>query len=147
MPDDRRISSFSLSRRCFKKISQNQRLQEQILILTFGKDEPIIYSVIVQKFPFKAQVPTASTHHINNLPDCLKRDVKGGENRSILRLCGNPMFASNGKALIYGGDSAYPPEPPLCFAIVLYYLFWSYRFRGCHSGGGGGIPCRSSKER
>jgi hypothetical protein len=39
------------------------------------------------------------------------------------------MFAANGKALIYGGDSAYPPEPPLRVAIVLYYLPGSYRFR------------------
>ena len=43
----------------------------------------------------------------------------------------------------YGGDSACPPEPPLRFAIVSYYLLWSYRSRGCHSGGGGGITCRS----
>ena len=38
-----------------------------------------------------------------------------------------------------GGDSACPPEPPLRFAIVLYYLLKNYRSEGCHSGGGGGI--------
>jgi hypothetical protein len=30
---------------------------------------------------------------------------------------------------MYGGDSAYPPETPLRFAIVSYYLSGSYRFR------------------
>jgi hypothetical protein len=30
------------------------------------------------------------------------------------------MFAANGKALIYGGDSAYPRTvPPLCDCVVL----------------------------
>jgi hypothetical protein len=43
-------------------------------------------------------------------------------------LCRNPKLATNGKVLIYGGDSAYPPEPPLRFAIVSYYLPGSYCF-------------------
>ena len=30
----------------------------------------------------------------------------------------------------FGGDSACPPEPPLRFGMVLYYLLWNYRFRG-----------------
>jgi hypothetical protein len=48
---------------------------------------------------------------------------------------------------MYGGDSAYPPEPSLRFAIVSYSLPGSYRFMGrCHSGGGGGIPCRSPRK-
>jgi len=47
---------------------------------------------------------------------------------------------------MYGGDSACPPEPPLRFAIVLYYLIWSYRSRGCHSGGGGVITCCKPKK-
>jgi hypothetical protein len=49
--------------------------------------------------------------------------------KGIFRLCRTPEFATNGKALIYGGDSAYPPEPPLRFAIVSYYLPGNYRFR------------------
>jgi len=53
---------------------------------------------------------------------------------------GNPEFSTNGKA------SACPPNRPLPFAIVSYYLFWSYRSRGCHSGGGGGIICRRPKK-
>jgi len=37
------------------------------------------------------------------------------------------------------------PVPPIRpFALrVSYYLFWSYRSRGCHTGGGGSILCRS----
>jgi len=42
---------------------------------------------------------------------------------------GDPMFSTNCKAPVYGGDSACPPELPLRFAIVSYYLFWSYRFK------------------
>jgi len=43
---------------------------------------------------------------------------------------GNPEFSTHGKAPIYGEDNACPPEPPLRFAIVSYYLLWSYRPRG-----------------
>jgi hypothetical protein len=31
---------------------------------------------------------------------------------------------------MHGGDSAYPPKPPLRIAMVSYYLPVSYRFRG-----------------
>jgi len=55
-------------------------------------------------------------------------------------------FQQNGKTSIYGGYSACPPEPPLRFAIVAYYLLWSYCSRGCHSGGGRGITCRRPKK-
>jgi len=34
----------------------------------------------------------------------------------------NPKISTNCKAPVYGGDSACPPEPPLRFAIVSYYL-------------------------
>ena len=47
------------------------------------------------------------------------------------------------KAPVYGGDRACPPEPPLRFMIVSNYLPGRYHSRGCHSGGGGGITCRS----
>jgi hypothetical protein len=43
---------------------------------------------------------------------------------------------TNGKAVIYVGDGVYPPEPPVCFAIVPYYLFWRYRFRGVATAAG-----------
>ena len=42
--------------------------------------------------------------------------------------------------LLSEGDSACPPEPPLRFAMMLYYLLWNYRSTGgCHSGEGGGL--------
>jgi len=46
------------------------------------------------------------------------------------RLCRNPEFSTNCKLPVNGGDSACPPEPPLRFAIVSYYLLWNYRSRG-----------------
>ncbi len=52
-------------------------------------------------------------------------------------------FTTNCKLPVNGGDSACPPEPPLRFAIVSYYLLWNYRSKGCHSGGGGSITYRS----
>ncbi len=37
---------------------------------------------------------------------------------------------SNSESPIFGGDSACPPEPPLRFTMVLYYLLWNYRSKG-----------------
>ncbi len=43
-------------------------------------------------------------------------------------------------------DSACPPEPLLCFAMVLYYLLWNYRSRGdATAAGAGGITYHSQK--
>src|SRR4030042_1807969 len=39
---------------------------------------------------------------------------------------------------LIGGDSACPPEPPLRFAMVLYYLLGNYRSRGDATAAGGG---------
>jgi len=52
-----------------------------------------------------------------------------------LWLCKNPEFSTNCKAPAYGGDSACPPEPPLRFKIVSYYLLWVIAPGGYHSGG------------
>ncbi len=53
----------------------------------------------------------------------------------------NLLFESPG----IGGDSACPPEPPLCFEIVLYYLHWNCRPRGMSQRCGRGcITCRGS---
>ena len=43
---------------------------------------------------------------------------------------GNPKISTNCESPIIGGDSACPPELPLRFAMVLYYLLWNYRYRG-----------------
>ena len=43
---------------------------------------------------------------------------------------GNPKISTNCESPGIGGDSACPPEPPLRFAMVLYYLLWNYRSRG-----------------
>ncbi len=40
---------------------------------------------------------------------------------------GTPEYSTNCKASVYGGGSACSPELPLCFAIVSYYLLWSYQ--------------------
>ncbi len=34
------------------------------------------------------------------------------------------------KYLLSEGTVPVPPEPPLRFAIVLYYLFWKYPLKG-----------------
>ena len=60
--------------------------------------------------------------------------------------CRNPEFLTNGIAPVYGWDIACPPKPPFRSAIVLYCFLWSYRFRGCHSGGGGGMTCSRPKK-
>jgi len=60
------------------------------------------------------------------------------------RLYRHPEFSTNGKAPVYGGDSACPPKPPLCFVSII--LLRRYRSMGCHSGGGGGITCRYPKK-
>jgi len=39
---------------------------------------------------------------------------------------GNPEFSTNCESPVIGGDSACPPEPPLRFAMVLYFLLWNY---------------------
>ena len=65
---------------------------------------------------------------------------------SMFWLCRNSEFSTNSKVPVYGGDSACPPEPPLRFAIVSYYLLWSYRYRGVPQRWGGGITCRSPKK-
>ena len=44
------------------------------------------------------------------------------------------------------GTVPVPPNRPLHFAIVSCYLLRGHRFRGCHSGGGGGITCRRPKK-
>ena len=54
----------------------------------------------------------------------------------IFMLSWNPKILTKCKLPVIGGDTACPPEPPLRFSIVLYYLFWNYRLQGCHSGGG-----------
>ena len=43
---------------------------------------------------------------------------------------GNPKISTNCESPVIGGDRACPPDPPLRFAIVLYYLLWNYRSRG-----------------
>ncbi len=40
-----------------------------------------------------------------------------------------------------GGDSACPPEPPLRYAMVLYYLLWNYRSRGDATAAGAKALC------
>jgi hypothetical protein len=57
-----------------------------------------------------------------------------------------PSFSPNGN-YAYGGDSACPPEPPLCLAIALYYLLRNYRNIGRCQSGGGGATWRSPQER
>ncbi len=47
---------------------------------------------------------------------------------------GNPKISTNYESPGIGGDSACPPEPPLCFAMVSYYLHWNYRSRGDATG-------------
>jgi hypothetical protein len=45
------------------------------------------------------------------------------------------------------GTVPVPPNRPLRFAIVSYYLLWNYRFKkGVPQRGGGGIICRSPKK-
>ena len=54
----------------------------------------------------------------------------------------DPEFSTNCKAPVFGGDSAYPNRP---FALRLCRITFSGIIApgGCHSGGGGGITCRS----
>jgi hypothetical protein len=61
-------------------------------------------------------------------------------------LCRNPEFSTNGKAPVYGWDSAYPREPP--FALRLCHITFSgvIALGVCHSGGGGGITFCSPKK-
>jgi hypothetical protein len=42
----------------------------------------------------------------------------------------NPDFSTSCESSVIGGDSACPPEPPLRFAMVLYYHHWNYSSRG-----------------
>jgi hypothetical protein len=54
---------------------------------------------------------------------------------------GNPKISTICE--IIGGDSACPPEPPLRFVIVLYYLLWNYRPGGDATAAGtspSGVP-------
>ena len=57
-------------------------------------------------------------------------------------------FQQIANQLLSEGTVPVPPEPPLRFAMVLYYLSLELSLqRGCRSGGGGGITCRSPLER
>ncbi len=66
----------------------------------------------------------------------------------ISGLCRNPKFSINCKVLIYGGDSACPPEPPLRFVMGLYYLLRNFRSRGNATAAGAEALCaEAQKER
>ena len=59
-----------------------------------------------------------------------------------------PKISTNCESPIIGGDSARPPEPPLRFAIVLYYLLWNYRSRGdATAAGAEALRAVAQKER
>ena len=43
---------------------------------------------------------------------------------------GNHKISTNCESPVIGGGCACFPEPPLCFAMVLYYLLGNYFSRG-----------------